>query len=292
MNGREWAEQAREIESLGYDTLVMPDHLAFDPGGAGQFAPIPALMAAADATTRLRVSAMVFANDFRNPVLFAKEMTTIDAISGGRLDVGLGAGWSEDDYAMLGLRLAEPRTRIDRLEEAVTLMRRLFTEERVTYSGRHYQVRDAALLPRPTQRPHPPILIGGRGPRLLALAGRHADIVSIGQGQRPASGDFSGAALESAVAIVKRAAGARPMPTIHIQCEINVTDDAASAYEDRAKQAELPVEELRASVFHLYGGLETIHEKLIELRDRYRVSYVRVVEDEMRPLAPLVARMT
>ena len=190
LTGREWAEQARAVEALGFDTLVMADHVAHGSASTSQFAPIPALMAAADATTTLRVSAMVLANDWRNPVMLAKEMTTIDAISGGRIDVALGAGWSTDDYATLGIPFDDARVRVERFAEAVALLKRLFTEERVDHDGRFYKTRGAMVLPRPTQRPHPPILVGGRGSRVLATGGRLADIVSLSQPPAPRPGDL------------------------------------------------------------------------------------------------------
>jgi probable F420-dependent oxidoreductase len=291
-DGRSWAEQAREIEALGFDTLVMADHVAHGPNSTGQFAPVPALMAAADATKALRVSAMVFANDWRNPVMLAKEMTTIDAISGGRLDVALGAGWSTEDYESLGIPFEAAGVRVERFAEAVALITRLFTEERVDHTGRFYRVHGASVLPRPTQRPHPPIVIGGRGPRVLRVGGRLADIVSLSQPPDPRPGDLSAAALARSIESVRKAAGGRmPRITLHLQCEIRVTDDAASAYEAVRARSGMPIEELRASPYLIFGGIDTVHERLVELRDRLGITYVRVTVDEMRSVAPLVARM-
>ena len=291
-DGRAWAEQARAIEALGFDTLVMADHVAHGRGSTSQFAPVPALMAAADATTTLRVSAMVLANDWRNPVMLAKEMTTIDAISGGRLDVALGAGWSTDDYESLGITFDDAGVRVERFAEAVALITRLFTEEHVDHAGRFYRVRGASVLPRPTQRPHPPIVIGGRGPRILRIGGRLADIVSLSQPPDPRPGDLSPEALARSIEFVRTSAGARMAAiTLHLQCEIRVTDDAGSAYEAVRERSGLPIEELRASPYLIFGGIATVQERLVELRERYGIGYVRVTVDEMRSVAPLVARM-
>src|SRR5438034_6481236 len=168
-----WREVAKRAEALGYDTLLMPDHIT------DQLAPMPALAAAAAATTTLRVGSFVFDNDYRNPVMLAKEATTLDLLSGGRLEFGIGAGWSRRDYQQLGIPYDAPKVRVDRMEEAVVLMKRLWTEEKVTHEGPHYRVRDAMVLPRPTQRPHPPLMIGASGPRMLRIAAREAQIVAF-----------------------------------------------------------------------------------------------------------------
>ena len=169
--GTKWRDVARRAEDLGYDVMLVTDHMG------PQLAPIPALMAAADATTRLRVGSFVFANDYRNPVMLAKEVATIDVLSGGRVEVGIGAGWKTGDYRELGIRYDAPAVRVSRLEESVILLKRLLTEEHVDHTGDHYTVRGAQILPRPLQRPHPPLMIGGGGPRVLRLAARQADIV-------------------------------------------------------------------------------------------------------------------
>ena len=168
-----WSEVARRAEALGYDTLLMPDHIT------DQLAPMSALAAAAAATTTLRVGSFVFDNDYRNPVMLAKEATTLDLLSGGRLEFGIGAGWSRRDYQQLGIPYDTPKVRVDRMEEAVVLIKRLWTEAKVTHEGPHYHVRDAIVLPRPTQRPHPPLMIGASGPRMLRIAARKAQIVAF-----------------------------------------------------------------------------------------------------------------
>jgi len=180
----QWADNARRLEDLGYSTLLISDH--FNPRN---FAAIPALTAAALATTSLRVGCTVFDNDFRHPALLAKEAATLDLLSDGRLEFGIGAGWKKDvDYDRTGIPFDPPGTRVGRLEEAVRLIKRLWTEEAVTFAGRYYHVHELENRPRPMQRPHPPIFIGGGGKRLLSFAAREADIVGVAAQALPEGG--------------------------------------------------------------------------------------------------------
>jgi len=292
-SAEEWRAKARRIEALGYDTLVTPDHIT------PQFAPIPALMAAADATTRLRVSALVFANDYRNPVMFAKEIATLDVLSEGRCDVGLGTGWLAKDYEMLGIAVDPAADRVSRLAEAITLMKRLWTEERVDHDGRHYAVRGAVVLPRPVQRPHPPLVIGASGPAMLRLAGRHADVVSItGALGRPEADPSwhalrGAAAFEAKLDIVHRAAGERAATIgVNAGVEIKITDDPDAAYEAAAAKAGVPAADVAASPLYLYGPLASLRRQLLERRERYGLSYYRAGEDEIEELSPLAKVMS
>jgi probable F420-dependent oxidoreductase len=172
-SGGGWTDRARRVEHLGYSTLSVPDHFR------NQLASVPALAAAALATTRLRLGSLVFCNDFHHPVMLAREAATIDVLSGGRLELGLGAGWLRAEYEEAGIRFDDARTRIERLAEAVTIIKGLLAGEPVTFSGRHYTVANLAGSAT-VQRPHPPILVGGGGRRTLALAGREASIVGFG----------------------------------------------------------------------------------------------------------------
>ena len=169
----EWIDKARKIEALGYSVLTMPDHL-------GEFfAPLPALMSAAAATTHLRVGTNVLNNDFRHPVIVAREAATADVLTDGRLQLGLGAGHMKSEYDEAGLPFDAGATRVERLAEAVTIVKGLLAGEAITFTGRHYRVTGHKIHPLPIQRPHPPILIGGNGRRLLALAAKEADIVGL-----------------------------------------------------------------------------------------------------------------
>src|SRR5499427_6942434 len=153
----EWAQKARKLEDLGYSTLTAPDHLS------GFFAPMPALISAAEATKNLRVGTNVLNNDFRHPVLVAREAATVDLLTEGRFELGLGAGHMQSEYDQAGLSFDAGRIRVERLSEAVTLIKRLLSGEQVTLAGRYYSVTGHTIYPLPVQRPHPPILVGGNG---------------------------------------------------------------------------------------------------------------------------------
>ncbi len=203
-----WVDYARKVESLGYSTLVTGDHIFF-----GGQAPMVALMAAADATTTLRLAIQVLANDFRNPVLLAQEAATLDLLSDGRLELGMGAGWLALDYAAAGIPFDPAVTRVQRLEEAVLLLKRLFGDEPVSFTGDYYTIQDMNLHIKPLQRPHPPLFIGGGGKRVLTLAAREADIVGLDLKGTPEGGKDcatgSPEAILQKIAWVRQAAGDR-----------------------------------------------------------------------------------
>ena len=169
----ELVEKARKIEALGYDMLTVPDHLT------DLIAPMPALVSAAEATQRLRVGTNVLNNDFRHPVLVAREAAAVDLLTDGRLQLGLGAGSIRSEYDQAGFGFDTGGARVARLAEAVAIIKGLLEGEQVSFTGRHYRVTGHRIEPLPVQRPHPPILIGGNGRRLLALAAREADIVGL-----------------------------------------------------------------------------------------------------------------
>lgn len=271
--------------------LLVTDHMG------SQLAPIPALMAAADVTTRLRVGSFVFANDYRNPVMLAKEVATLDVLSGGRVEVGIGAGWSMRDYQELGIPYDAPAVRVSRLEESVRLLKRLLSEESVDHAGQHYTVRGAKVLPRPVQRPHPPLMIGGGGPRVLRLAAREADIVTFApqanaQG-RPRLDALTEKALAERVLRFRAAAGERAE-----RIELNVfVFDAAVSDRARSPIAAVSAHLRRAanvfarSPFVLYGSRASLRELLLERRERLGLSYVSVPGNAMREFAPIVAEL-
>ena len=168
-----WVETARRVEDLGYAVATMPDH--FD----GQLAPMPALQAVLDATTTLRAGALVFDNDYRHPAILAKELATMDVLSDGRVEIGLGAGWMISDYEQLGLAYDRPGVRIDRFVEGLAVLRGAMADGPFDFAGEHYRVTGYDGLPKPVQRPTPPILIGGGGRRMLTIAAQQADIVGV-----------------------------------------------------------------------------------------------------------------
>jgi probable F420-dependent oxidoreductase len=288
-DGAEWRDNARLFESLGYDTLLMPDHLS------PQLAPIPALMAAADATSTLRVGAFVFANDYRNVVMFAKEIATLDVLSNGRIDVSVGAGWSEVDYDMMGLRLDPPGTRVARVAEAIDLLRRLWSEDRVTHAGAHYTVRGATVQPRTIQKPHPPILVGASRPSMLRLAGQVADIVSVTPPLAPRMRNQArfrtAAALADQIAIVRAAANGRAKPPLlNLTTDVQVTSDDRP-YLDAAQRTGLSRDEIAASPFYLYGEAGSLVERLLDRREKFGLSYYVIDERVAAAFAPVIATL-
>src|SRR6478672_8692661 len=156
-DAKAWVDLAQQVEALGYSTLTMPDHFG------DQLAPVPALMAAASVTTTLRVGALVWDNDYKHPVVLAKELATMDLLSEGRLEIGLGAGWMISDYEQAGMPYDPAPVRIDRFVEGLEIIRRSMGGEKFSFAGTHYRIDGYAGRPLPVQRPCPPILVGGGG---------------------------------------------------------------------------------------------------------------------------------
>jgi probable F420-dependent oxidoreductase len=290
--GTNWAERARRVEQLGYSMLVVPDHFR------DHLAPVPALVAAALATTRLRVGSLVFSNDFRHPAVLAKEAATIDVLSGGRFELGLGAGWLRAEYDQTGIPFDAPGTRVERLEEAVTIIKGLLAGERVTFAGRHYAIADLEGRPTPVQRPHPPIAIGGGGRRTLSLAAREASIVGlVPRARRDGSGldlnDLSDAATREKLEWVRAAAGER-FDSLEINTLIQavaVADQRMAAADQLASRFKVAREVVLETVYVALGTIEEICETLRQRRERYGVSYLTVFERDMEAFAPVVARL-
>jgi probable F420-dependent oxidoreductase len=293
----QWGTTARKAEDLGYSTLSVGDHLWTD------LAPLSSLMAAADATTVLRVGSLVFANDFRHPVLLARECATIDVLSNGRLELGLGTGWEQDDYERIGIPLQAPRERVSRFEEAVQLLKRLFCEDGVTFSGKYYQVTNSTIAPKPVQQPYPPILIGGGGQRMLSIAARHAQIVSVNVTTtadgaldwRSATSD----AVSQKIDWVRQCAGGRfDELELHILLSTAVvTDKPREAAEAFAKDwnidpNQLTVAEMLQSPCFLFGSLAEIVDLLQARRERFGISYFTLFgEDRMESFGPVARRL-
>ena len=290
----EWVAKARKLEDLGYSVLTVPDHLA------DLFAPMPALVSAAEATKRLRVGTNVLNNDLRHPVLVAREAATVDLLTDGRLQLGLGAGHMKSEYDQVGLGFDPGGTRVERLGEAVTIIKRLFTGEPLTFTGRHYRVTAHTIEPRPVQRPHPPILIGGNGPRLLTLAAKEADIVGFAGitfrqgGVKPDRSGWKVAAVDERARLVRDAAGDR-----YDRLELNalvqrviVTDDRRQAAEELAgRWTQLSPEEILASPYVLVGTVRQLIEDLQARRERWGISYYVVFEPYIDAFAPVVAAL-
>lgn len=295
-DGAAWAAQARRAEDLGYDALMVPDHLG------RQLAPIAALATAAAATTRLRIAPFVFANDFRHPLILAGEAATLDVLSGGRLLLGLGAGWRVTDYRQLGLPYDEPRVRVDRLVESVAILMRLWAGETVTHQGTHYHLEGARLAPTPVQRPGPPLLIGGGGPRMLRFAAREAAVVGLlpqfDPRGRPIVAQGTDAATAAKAAFVRAAAGER-----WGDFDLNVlvffaglvggpTSRGASVAKALATSARSAVLAgavgLVGSPYVLHGTPARVRDILLRRRDAWGLNSYTFAAHSMEAMAPIV----
>jgi len=292
--GTSWAEQARKAEDLGYSTLLMPDHFG------DQLAPVPAMMAAADATTTLRVGALVFDNDYRHPLVLAKEAATIDLLSGGRFELSLGAGWMKSDYEQSGIGYDPPAVRVDRFEEGVQVLKGLLAAEGpYSFSGKHYTIAEHTPTPRPVQGPHPPLTLGGGGKRVLSIAARQADVVGInvnlkeGTGGAETAPDASPASTRRKIGWVKEAAGAR-FDDLELNTLIGfamVTDDAASIAEAMAPAFDIDPADALHVPLALLGTIDEMVEELEWRRSEYQISYFSIEADCWEALGPLVSRL-
>jgi probable F420-dependent oxidoreductase len=290
----EWTTLVRKAENLGYATFLLADHYV------NELPPIAALMAAADATKTLRVGTFVFDNDFRHPAMLAKEVAALDLLSEGRFELGIGAGWHRPEYEQINLPFDRAGVRINRLEEALHIIKQFFTEETVRFTGTHYTVTDLPAFPKPYQRPHPPILMGGGGKKLLTLAGREADIIGLhlkvnDDGTVDAS-ERTEAALECKVEWVRQAAGER-FSAIELNlliADVIITQDPLQAAEDyiqKKQRTGVTAEQILASPYVLIGSVEQHIERLQRLRERTGVSYIVIDSGCMDTFAPVVARL-
>jgi len=288
-----WGSTARRVEALGYSTLTMPDHFG------DQLAPVPALMAAAAVTTTLRVGALVWDNDYKHPVVLAKELATMDVLSGGRLEIGLGAGWLATDYEQSGIPYDSNKVRVDRFEEGLQVIKSAMSGEPFSFKGEHYTVTEYTGFPRPVQSPCPPVLVGGGGPRVLSIAAREADIVGIngnlaaGAVGPAAIASMTAEAVDQKVETVRTAAGSR-LADIEFNVRaflVRVTDDRDAAVEQIAGFVSVDPAMVRATPFVLIGTPEQIVDDLLERRERWGFSYVIVGGEDIEPFAPVVAAL-
>jgi probable F420-dependent oxidoreductase len=277
----QWVAMAQQAETLGFSTFLIPDTLG------PTLAPIPALTAAAVATKTLRVGSYVFANDLRNPVLLARECATLDFLSGGRFELGLGAGrpGAEGDNRKLGIPFESGGVRVARLAEALGIMKRLLSGEQVDATGQHYTVTGADIFPTPIQQPHPPLMVAASGPRLLSLAAREADIIALGVAPtQPA------AVFREKVDILRTAAGDR---FDQLELNANLAAVGDSVHPWMMKQFGLSLDELRqiGSPSILLGTTDEMCDQLLQRREQLGISYWNVSADMMTAMAPVVERL-
>ncbi len=288
-----WLNKARIAEDIGYSVVTMPDHVSPQP------APMPALTAIALSTTTIRVGPMVMSNDWRNPVLLAREAATLDWLSNGRLELGIGAGWQSKDYEQLGLPFDSPGVRVDRMAEALEIIRDLLSGVTVTYSGRYYRLVDATCYPPPVQTPHPALVVGGGSRRILSLAGRLADVVNVhtnlGASQRGVSykPDLAPESARQRFAWVREGAAER-LAEVELGLRIfmtAVTDQRANAAADLGARWQLNASQVLESPYALIGSADSIAEELVARREEYGASHFVWNESELETMAPVVKRL-
>ncbi len=299
-SAEQWRERVSQTEALGYATFLIRDHLVPDFFGP-QLAPLPALMAAAGLTTTLRIGTLVLATDYRHPALLAKEAATLDFLSAGRLELGLGAGWLRREYDSAGIRYDTPGVRIARLAEAIQMLKGLFGDGLVTFAGEHYRVTDLANVPPPVQRPHPPLLIGGGGKRILTLAGREATIVSI-LTTSVATGVVTDdpserlpARVAAKIAWVRQGAGERfAAIELSLVPTILLTDHRRQATEAFIRDRGwigISVERVWQMPSIFIGSVDQIASDMQQRRAELGISYYVLSDTVLTEMAPLVARL-
>jgi probable F420-dependent oxidoreductase len=295
-----WRDAIRRIEDRGFSTVSVSDH--FTQGWVME--PTIAMASAAEATSRLRVLSLVLGNDYRHPVMVHKAMATLDVLSKGRVELGLGAGWLLSDYRAAHVPYDPPGVRIDRLEESLQVMKGLFGSAPLSFNGRHYRITGLEGLPKPVQRPGPPLLVGGGRRRILSVAGRHADIIGInpnlqhGVVSSEAILDMTPERVAQKVAWAREAAegAGRSVADIEFQasmllCRVSSSGGrAATAVSSLAAQANVDPELLAQSPVALAGSIEQCIERLLENRERFGISYVNL-GGNVDGVGPIVQRL-
>jgi probable F420-dependent oxidoreductase len=294
---REFAERIRRAEAAGFDTIVFPDHIV------PQLAPVPAMAMVATLSDRLRVAPFVINQDLRHPAVLGHDLATVDLLSDGRLDVAIGAGWNKPEYDTTGIPYDPPGVRVSRLAESVAVLKGYFGDEPFSFAGEHYSITDLDGAPKPVQRPHPPFMIGGGGKRVLQLAAREAQIVSLapraGRDGRGENDSMSWAATVEKISWVREAAGERfdalQLNIYPSRVAPRITDDVAGALhqaadEILARSGERPDEAMLRESPHIWiGSLDELTEKAHRLREELGITSLML--GEVDELAPLVGRL-
>jgi probable F420-dependent oxidoreductase len=294
-SGKELTELARKAEALGFSTLFVPDHFVDH-----ELAPPVALAHVAAITDTLRIGPLVLGNDYKHPVVLAREMASLDLLSDGRLELGIGAGWMTVDYQKAGMTLDRPSTRIARLAESVAVLKGLFADGAFTFDGEHYRVTDLDGRPKPVQRPHPPFLIGGGAPKILAVAAREAQIVGInanlrsGDGtSRDAAQSLLPAATDQKLTWLRDAAG-DAFDDLEIQTLVgfvHLGENASGIVDAMASSFGVGADDARLAPVTLVGSEAGAIELLEARRERWHMSYVVLPAESIDAVAPIVARL-
>ncbi len=289
---KDWLEKIKKAADLGFDTVGMPDHFG------DQLGPVPALMTVAE-NSDLRVGTLVLDNDYKHPVVLAKELATIDLLTEGRLELGIGAGWMKTDYEQSGMPYDPPSVRVDRFEEGLKVLKGAFSEGPFSFEGTHYTVTNYDGQPMPVQKPHPPILIGAGGKRMLTIAAREADIVGInpnlaaGEVNVEVGKDGTAQRADRKLVWVREAAGSR-FDDIEFNSLVFigiVTDDRLAQAANFAPMFGLTAEEALEVPNAFVGTVEQICDDLVARRERWHLSYYTLGEGLIDAFAPIVERM-
>ncbi|HXX79640.1 MAG TPA: TIGR03621 family F420-dependent LLM class oxidoreductase [Ktedonobacteraceae bacterium] len=300
LSRKEWVQKAQRVEQLGYSTFLIRDH--FIQGDFNhQLAPVPALMAAADVTKTLRVGSLVFDNDYRHPVMLAKEAATLDVLSDGRFELGIGAGWLASEYEQTGMPFDQPGIRVERLHEALHVLKGIFAEEPFTFTGQHYTITNLDSHPKPVQKPHPPLLIGAGSKRMLSIAAREADIIGI-LPKALTKGTISedpterlSETIAQKVAWIRQAAGER---FDEIELSMVVTLEITHDQEQTAAQiiqqrgwSDITSKQVLEMPSMLIGSPDQLIEKLQAVREKYGFSYFVISDTCLETFASIVMQL-
>jgi len=293
---QKWIAKVRKIEDLGYSVLQMPDHLG------NQFSPTLALMAAAEASPTLRLGTLVLDINYRHLALLAKEVAMLDLLSEGRFELGLGAGWIARESQMTGIPFDPAGRRVGRLEEAVQILKGLFSDGPMTFAGRYYSLNGFEIFPKPSQHPHPPLLLCGGRKRMLSIAGRYADIITLNPPVAPDGNsiDMAEATAEATaqqIAWIREAAGGR-----FAQIEIGnfVIGGVRTGGEQRLdpriagtfRSRTTGEQQSPQGIYILVGSVDQICEQVLANRERFGISYISILEQDLEAFAPVVARLS
>jgi len=294
-SGAAWTETARRIETLGYDIVTMPDHFS------EQFAPMVGLQAMLDATTTLRAGALVFDNDYKHPLVLAKELATMDVLSDGRVEIGLGAGWMRSDYDEAGMTYDRPGVRVDRFAEGLAVIKGLMAPGPFSFEGEHYTINEHDGFPKPVQGPHPPIIIGGGGKRVLGIAAREADIVGVNGtldagviGPEAISTMTRDAVVDKVAVVADAARAAGRLDEIEMNIRtffVSITDDRDGQISAMSELIGVDDSMIRESPFAIIGNPSQIIEDLQARREAFGFSYVIIGGGEVDDFAPVVATL-